>query len=91
MHHDVPRAPYSNSSHEMGSPMQGHVALHPGVADIGKFNYLKWSILGSIDVLSLPFTAGEMMRLVKLMWITSEARTSIKLEVSIAHQATVIE
>ena len=71
----------------MGTPVQqGHVAWHPGVADIGKVDYLKWCILGGIDVLSLPLMERKLDR------ITSEARTSIEFEISITHRkATVIE
>ena len=71
--------------------MQGHEAWHPGVANVGKFDYLKWSVLRSIDVLSLPFIFLEVMWHVKLMRITSEACTSIELEIFITDQATAIE
>ena len=88
LHHDFPGgAPSSDSSHDMGT-MQGHGAWHPGVPDIGKFDYLERCILGGIDVLSLPFRARG---LDGVMWITSEARTPIEFEVPINQKATAIE
>ena len=68
--------------------MQGHCTCNPGVADIGKFDYLEGCILGGIDVLSLPFRARG---LVGVMRITSEACASIEFEVSINLKATAIE
>jgi hypothetical protein len=41
--------------------MQGDEARYPGVADIGKFDNLKWGVLRSVDVLSLPFMFLEVM------------------------------
>ena len=91
MHHNVSGAPSSDSTHEFGSPVQGDEAWYPRVANIGKFDYLKWGVLRSVDVLSLPFMFLEVMWHVKLMRLTSEARTSIELEISITDQAAAIE
>jgi len=71
--------------------VKGHVAGHPRVANICKFDYIKRAISGIVDVFAVPFISKDMIRFIWCVCITSEARTPIKSEVPILLDTTHIE